>query len=114
MLLLLTESQETKKRRQTQGRDSPVPTISRRSKRAGNQERQIERDGPPVCFFGLAWLLSFVLHLIGQQRQQVDGNVILTLLLFQAVHHTSREGKGAEVEKFRALPTPVRGARACY
>lgn len=114
MLLLLTESQETKKRRQTQRRDPPAPTISRWSKRARNQAGQIERDDPPVCLFGLAWLLSFVLHLFGQQRQQVDGNVILTLLLFQAVHHASREGKGAEVEKFRELPTPVRGERVCY
>lgn len=108
MLLLLTESQETKKRRQTQRRNPPVPNISRRSKRAANQAGQKQGDDPLVWLFGLARLLSFVLHLFSQQRQKVDGNVILTLLLFQAVHHTSREGKGAEVEKVRALLTAVR------
>lgn len=65
----------------------------------------MERDDPPVCLFALAWLLSFVPHLFGQQRQQVDGNVILAVLLFQAVHHVSREGKGAEVGKVRVSYT---------
>lgn len=58
-----------------------------------------------MCLFALAWLLSFVLHLFGQQRQQVDGNVVLAVLLFQAVHHVSREGKGAEGGKVRASYT---------
>lgn len=110
MLLLLTESQEAKKRRQTQRGDPPVPMISRQSKRAGNQAGQIERDDPPACLLGLTWLLCFGLHLLGQQRQQVDGNVILTVLLFQAVHHASREGKGAEMEKFGDLQTGYRSA----
>lgn len=59
----------------------------------------MERGDPPVCLLALAWLLPFVLHLSGQQRQQVDGNVILAVLLFQAVHRVSGEGKGAEVGK---------------
>lgn len=58
-----------------------------------------------MCLFGLAWLLSFVLHLFGQQRQQVDGNVVLTLLLFQAVHHAGREGESTEVQRERVTNT---------
>lgn len=58
---------------------------------------------------GLAGLFSSALQLFGQQRQQVDGDVVLTLLLLQAVHHPSRERKGAEGGNSQSEERP-----ACY
>lgn len=52
----------------------------------------------PVCLLGLTLLLSFVLDVFGQYRQQVDGNVFLTLLLIQVVHHTGWKRKGTETQ----------------
>lgn len=58
------------------------PNDKQALKRAENQAGCIEWDDPPVWILALVWQLSFVLHFFGQQRQQVYGNVVLTVLLF--------------------------------
>lgn len=47
----------------------------------------------PVRLAALARLLSPVLHLFGQQGEQVDGNGAPILPIAQVVHQSSREGK---------------------